>query len=239
MNRTALRADLPTTLAGQIVDLIRDQNLKPGDRLPTARALATTFEVATPTVREALTRLQATGVIDIRHGSGIYVLGDTERMVLVNPVHRLERDKARIILDLLDARLLIEPTLASQAAVHATPDDIDELEGVLAEAGRLLAAAAGDDVIGPKNMTFHTTIARIANNIVLSNVMQSLVELYISEQLTIQFLFDARTRDYREHISILEAIRNHDARLAEDRMRAHIGEVRAVVARTLAEGGMR
>src|SRR5436189_296817 len=80
---------------------------------------------AAPPVRESLRRLEAIGVVEIRHGSGVYVRTGGDRVLVANPYSgRLE---ARMILELLDARLLIEPTLAERTALNASDDEIEEL----------------------------------------------------------------------------------------------------------------
>ena len=79
------KPNLSNYLAQQIQSLIRERDLKPGERPPSAKSLADQFNVATPTIREALRHLQATGMIDIRHGSGIYVRRQSDRLMLSNP----------------------------------------------------------------------------------------------------------------------------------------------------------
>jgi DNA-binding transcriptional MocR family regulator len=64
---------LPDLLAQQILRLIEEGGYQPGDRLPTIADLASRFEAARGTVREALVKLQTIGVLEVRHGSGIYV----------------------------------------------------------------------------------------------------------------------------------------------------------------------
>jgi GntR family transcriptional repressor for pyruvate dehydrogenase complex len=227
MSTTGSRPDLTTYLARQIVELIRREDLGPGDRLPPAKALAATFEVATPTLREALRRLQATGVIDIRHGSGIYVRRDHERLMFVNPHPRHGDPAGRTILDLLDARQLIEPQLAELAAERATDDDLANLERLLGLAEAQLVDR--DDLLHRTNMSFHAAIARASRNQVLAQVMESLIELYSSEQLAILSLYNARDRDHQDHRRIYAAIRNRTGALARDRMHRHLLEVREVV----------
>jgi len=225
------RPDLSQQLSQQIVDLIAAHEMQPGDRLPTMKALAQRFAVATPTIREALRRLQATGVIDIRHGSGIYVLRPDQGMMIANP-HYGQLD-AKSILDLLDSRLLIEPYLAGIAAERATPAIIAELESILAEAEQLLE---GQDVsLSPTNMRFHTAIARASDNQILAHMLESIVEVYDSEQFAILALFNARVSDHQDHLGILEAIRDHDAAVARKRMTKHISRVRSVIAKRLQE----
>ncbi|MCQ0005082.1 FadR/GntR family transcriptional regulator [Actinomadura madurae] len=111
MSQDVARPSLADALTERMLELIRSDGLRPGDRLPSARELSQRFAVTTPTLREALRRLEATGAIQLRHGSGIYVGADLERVVIPNPnVGELEADR---LLQLLDARLLIEPPLAA------------------------------------------------------------------------------------------------------------------------------
>jgi GntR family transcriptional repressor for pyruvate dehydrogenase complex len=225
------RADLTRTLSDQVFALIKSRGLQPGDRLPSMKELAQTFSVATPTIREALRRLQATGVVDIKHGSGIYVRRTNQHLMIVNP-HIGELDGATL-LDLLDARLILEPPLAGLAAVNANEEDIARLEQVLDEAEHLLK---GDDLqLNPANMLFHSAIARASGNRVLAQMLESLVELYTREQLVILELFNARVRDYRDHILIFGAIRDREPELASRRMTRHLQTVRSVVEDRMAE----
>jgi len=219
------RPDLSQQLSQQIIDLIAAHDMQPGDRMPTMRELAAQFAVATPTIREALRRLQATGVIDIRHGSGIYVLRAEQGMMIANP-HYGELD-AKSILDLLDARLLIEPYLAGIAAQTASDGALDELRGILADAERLLDGQAPP--LGTKNMRFHAAIAQISGNRILSQVLESLIDRYGSEQLAILEIVNARVRDHEDHLCIFEALCAHDGSLAAERMQRHITQVRAVI----------
>jgi GntR family transcriptional repressor for pyruvate dehydrogenase complex len=63
--------------------------------------------------------------------------------------------------------------------------------------------------------------------------MDSLLDLYAAEQMVIMQLYDNRERDHREHCGVLEAMRERNADLASERMRAHIEGVRAVLERRL------
>src|SRR5215207_5164016 len=165
------RPNLSVYLARQVLAMIRDRNLGPGDRLPSAKALADQFSVATPTMREALRRLQATGVVDIRHGSGIYVRRDRERLMLSNPGYgALEH---HTVLQLLDARLLIEPHLAELAADLGGEADLEEIDRVVSQGEQLLARDA--DGYFRVNSIFHCAIARASGNLVLAQIVESLI----------------------------------------------------------------
>ncbi len=208
-------------LTERVVDLVRTQELAPGDRLPSVQALATRFGVAAPTMREVLRRLEAVGMVEIRHGSGVYVRRPTTPLVLPNPhPGRLDR---QVILDLLHARKLIEPTLAGLAAEHATDAGIRELERTLERAKANLEAA--DRVLGRLNMDFHRSVARASQNLVLGPVIDSLCSIYEDEQLVVLRLYNNRARDHQEHVGIMEAIRRRDPNLARRRMDRHLRDV--------------
>lgn len=216
-----------------VLDLTRSQRLRPGDRLPSVQALAQRFSVAAPTMRESLRGLEAVGLLEIRHGSGVYLKRQTHHIVLPNPnPGQLSRDT---ILDLLDARLLIEPQLASLAARRATDRDMDDLAAALARAATHLSSE--ERVLGRLNMDFHRRIAALSGSVVLSQVIDSLVGVYEDEQLVVQRLYNDRARDHREHLTILEAVGAHDSELARSRMDTHLRGVRDVLAARLPQEG--
>lgn len=90
---------------------ILDGEWAPGDRLPTLQQLAADFSVSVTTVREALRILESQGNVSIEHGRGMYVRNDP--LLLDDPAVALEELENISIVDLLEARLLIEPELAA------------------------------------------------------------------------------------------------------------------------------
>jgi GntR family transcriptional repressor for pyruvate dehydrogenase complex len=230
---SALRAGLSEYLSQQILQLIRDESLQRGDRLPSVKSLAASFSVAAPTVREALRRLQANGVVEIRHGSGVYLRNGQERVLLANP-NRGEIE-GQTIQCLLDARLLLEPRLAELTAQYADEASISELEQCLDKAEGYLTGN-DDEKLHRANMRFHQAIANFSGNFILAQIIESLIELYSFEQLAIISFYNDRPRDHEEHLEILAAIRDKDAKAAHDLMHRHILDVKAVVETRFAEG---
>lgn len=227
--------NLSTYLIGQIVELIRDDDLRPGERLPSMRSLAARYSVTPPTIRQALGRLQASGVVEIRHGSGVYVRSRQERVVLTNPGHK--EIEPRTLLDLLDARLLIEPQLAEMAARNADEVEVAELQQLLGKAEEYLGGD-NDEMLNRTNMGFHRTIANLSGNSILAQVVESLIELYSFEQLTIISFYNDRPRDHQEHLDILASIRERDTERVRELMHRHISSVRSTVEARLAELGL-
>jgi GntR family transcriptional repressor for pyruvate dehydrogenase complex len=226
---------LSTYLVGQIAGLVRDESLGPGDRLPSIRSLAARFSVTPPTVRQALGRLQANGVLEIRHGSGVYVRSRRERVVLANPSR--DEIEPRTLLELLDARLLIEPRLADMTARNAGGGEIAELQQILDRAEEYLGGD-NDEMLNRTNMGFHRAVAKFSGNAILAQIVESLIELYSFEQLAIISFYNDRLGDHQEHLDILAGIREGDAGRVRELMHRHISGVRSTVEARLAERGV-
>ncbi|HVX42488.1 MAG TPA: FCD domain-containing protein, partial [Mycobacteriales bacterium] len=192
--------------------------------------LARRFGVATPTMREVLRRLEATGAVRIRHGSGVFVQDDAPRSVIANPTRG--PGSATAPLDVLEARLLIEPELAERAARRRTDADIAKLQGILGEVDR--AAQAGDEEArSAASMQFHATVAEVAGNVVLAEAVRAITEIYGDYQLQIAELYADPQRDQEEHSAILAAISAGQPQKARRLMTAHLSEVYDIVSQRL------
>jgi GntR family transcriptional repressor for pyruvate dehydrogenase complex len=236
IERSNAPVSLSAHLAQQVLALIQEESLVLGDRLPSVKELSERFSVATPTMREALRLLQMAGNIDIRHGSGIYVRRLESRLMLTNPY--AGSLSTETILNLLQARLLIEPPVAEVAAATATEKHFENLAGMLAEAeGHLSGQDADDSVLGVVNMRFHRGIADGAGNTILAEVVFTLTEVHIREQMAVLDLYNNRRRDHDQHKLIFEALRARDAPGARRLMHEHLADVIAVIRGKLAGGG--
>ena len=218
-------ASLSDQLAGGLLDLIEEQGLRPGDALPTVRDLAARFSVTTPTIREALRRLQATDAVQLRHGSGVYVGPGIYRLLMPNPNSGPLRDDA--VLSLVEARLAIEPGIAALAAAHRTGDGLTQLELSLDTALR----DPGD--VRPQ-LNFHRELARCSGNQVLFEVVDSLLAVRAKEQRAVRLLIHDQRRDHDEHRFIYEAVRAGDVPAAELLTKEHLNHLRDGVAERLA-----
>jgi GntR family transcriptional repressor for pyruvate dehydrogenase complex len=219
---------LSRQLTKQVLALIQDEYLGPGDRLPSVRELSERFSVATPTMREALRLLQMAGNIDIRHGSGIYVRRLESRLMLTNPY--AGSLSTATILNLLQARLLIEPPVAGLAAANASAKHLEDLSTLLAEAeDHLSGQDAADAILGVANMRFHRAIADGAGNTILAEVVFTLTEVHIKEQMAVLDLYNNRRRDHEQHKLILGALTRRDAAGAHQMMSDHLADVIGVI----------
>ena len=224
------RSGLVESLVQEIAALIQRDHLQPGDRLPTVRALAGRFEVAVPTVREAIQRLEVMGVLQVRHGAGIFVRSAQPRMLFSQASAGVV--DGQTIIDLVETRLLIEPYLAEHAAQAAHGEEVARLAALLQEAERCLSGS--DHALQRANMAFHLAIARCSGNVVLAQVMELLVEVYASEQVAMLSIGDERRRDHEEHVEILAAIQAGDDQGARTLMERHLTGVKQLMIARLA-----
>lgn len=209
-----------------VLGLIESDGLVAGDRLPSVQALASELAVAAPTVRESLRRLQAIGAIELRHGSGIYVRDPRRRVLIANPYPGPLEGQA--ILDLLEARHLIEPYLAGLTASVATDGELAQLGDGLEGAGRLLRGQ--DEALHRLNMDFHRGVARFSRSAVLAQTVDSIVDVYGAEQMVIMQLYNDRLRDHEEHLAIYESLCARDPERSSELMRLHIEGIQLVLA---------
>ena len=222
-----LKQSLSDRLARRIRGLIQRGDYQQGDRLPAIMEMAKRFGVGHPTIREALKKLETMGVVEIRHGSGVYVSRSEEVLFLRSPDYTGAVTK-KLLLDLIRARTPLETQSVSEAVQHATSAHLHEMRRLLQSAEENLS---NDDVLNSVNMAFHRQIALASGNAVLVQLLDVLRELFTEEQRLILNIFGSRERDHREHLAILEALEQRDAALGVERMHTHLEGVATAVLR--------
>ena len=222
-----VKQSLPDRLARQIRGTIQSGNYRRGDRLPPIVEMAKRFEVGQPSIREALKKLEAMGVVQIRHGAGVFVSRSEEVLVLASPDYAGTVTK-KLLLDLIRARIPIEIQSVADAVGRATLEQLQELERLLHEAEQSLD---DDERLNALNMQFHSKIAEASGNSVTAQLLTVLHELFTEEQRLILGIFGSREADHQDHLQILEAIARRDGELAVERMRTHLESVHAAILR--------
>lgn len=225
------RAALSTDLAAAITQMISADQLSAGQPIPAVRSLALRFGVAVPTMREALRQLEGMGILEFRHGSGIYVGPNSTRMVIANVLApRPTREKLE---QLLHARLVIEPPIAAMAATVRSAEGIARLEQALAQAQRCLLAA--DPELAAANSDLHRAVGVVTGNVVLAEILESLAAVHADDQAEILVLHGDAEQDYAEHADIVDHITAGDADAARRSVHDHLAGVLAVVSSRRAE----
>jgi len=224
------KESLAASIARAVKEMIDRQGFGPGHRLPTIAEMARQFEVGSPTLREALRQLQAVGIIEMRHGSGVYVAESHDALFVANPIRRGTPSR-KVMIDLIDTRLLIETFAVALAANNITDAQLTALDETLSRAA-ICIESGNLTALSTINMDFHRGIALASTNSVTHQVLSMLAGLFQSEQYAILELYGSPRRDLKEHEEILAALRKHDAKLASARMRSHLEGVRDALAKT-------
>jgi DNA-binding FadR family transcriptional regulator len=209
-------------VAERLLQYIAEQNLKPGDRLPTEQGLAEILDATRNVTREAVKVLAAIGRLSVRKGAGIFVAASGSSLADEELVHFQPTDMEHVVM-LLDYRRLIEAETARRAATMATPIQVrairDAAETSLAEgiAMRIERFAAAD-------AQFHDAISIAANNVFLQSSVTN-VRKFAGQTDVLLFHGDVpgSLEDAgRQHIAIAAAVADGDTDLASRLMTDHI-----------------
>jgi GntR family transcriptional regulator, transcriptional repressor for pyruvate dehydrogenase complex len=221
----------PRTLALELVDAlgdrIRDGRLAAGDKLPTEAAIMGEFGVSRTVVREALSKLQASGLVQTRHGIGTFVVGLGDAAPFRIPAEQYAT--LRDVIAVLELRIGIETEAAALAAGRRTAQNLADMRAALVAFAS--AVGEGRDAVGP-DFQFHLEIARATQNSHFAELMSSLGSMIIPRaRLTAEAPMSEERRDYLqrvngEHESILNAIANQDPEGARAAMRTHLANSR-------------
>jgi GntR family transcriptional regulator, transcriptional repressor for pyruvate dehydrogenase complex len=220
-----LKQSLSDGLAQRIRRSIQLGEYSKGDRLPAIMEMARRFGVGHPTVREALKKLETMGVVDIRHGSGVYVSRSDDVLVHASQDYTGTVDR-KLLLDLVDARIPIEVRAVACAATNATEENFATMRSLLDKAALNFD---DDEVLSVTNMSFHQEITQASGNLVLSQLLEVLRNLFQKEQRLILNIYGSPQKDHDEHLAILDALEKREERLAVERMQEHLEGVRDVV----------
>lgn len=208
--------NLSDSISAKIEELIKSSKLKPGDKLPNEASLCSMLNVSRGILRESIKLLVSRNVITIVRGVGTFVSenpGITEDPLGFGFI----QDKAQLIMDLLELRMIIEPSLVRIASVKATDAEIEELEKIESEIEKTYAS--GSDYSG-FDVEFHSKIASCSHNGVVQIIFPILTKAIPAiTDITGKSLVAESMKDHRE---LIRAIKNKDSVTAEKVMKQHL-----------------
>ncbi len=199
-----------------LMEYISQDDMKLGTKLPNELNLAEKFGVGRSTIREAVKSLSTKGVLEVRRGSGTYVIAKNFTEDDPLGLSKLE-DKYKLALELLDVRLMLEPEIAAKAAEYASQEQIEAMKSIANEVEELYIA--GKDHM-KKDIELHKVIAQSSQN----RVVEMLVPIINSAITTFVNLTYRKLRDetISSHRAIIEAIENRDSTGAKCAMIMHL-----------------
>ena len=215
----APRRKLTETVAEQLLRAVRE--LPPGTKVPSERELTKELGVGRSTVREALNGLAMLGIVEIRHGQGVFV---TDAPVQVSGPRAITAALERgITHEFIEARLIVEVEVARLAARRRTDEDLTRLSAALVEQEARLKGEIGPlvDVAA----SFNVLLAEAAHNEVLAAMIQSFVSLMVERGPRVYSLEGFGEWDLQEHRGLFDAVRDRDGERAARLMREHIEEL--------------
>lgn len=215
---------LADAITERLEAMILEGSLKPGQRLPPERELAERFGVSRPSLREAIQKLAARGLLTSRQGGGTFV-NETLNNSYTDPILEMLSRHNEFHLDLLEFRDAMEGISAYYAALRSTPADkailiqrFEELEGGFFGADPTQEAKL--------DAAFHLAIAEAAHNVLLLHTIRGvfhLLEQSIVENLAQLFIKpDARVQLMKQHRALLDAILEGRAEDARSRSHEHL-----------------
>lgn len=189
-----------------------------GSRLPAERELAVQYNVSRPTVREAIIALEVQGLVEVRIGSGAYVL----RIPGADDVPGFNISA----FELTEARLLFEGEAAALAATQITDEELAEIGALVEAIARENLDPSGND---KADHAFHLAIARATRNAAVFQTIENLWALRYTSPEAALLHEKARTANVKpvvdEHTAVLEALKARDPVAARSAMRAHLAAV--------------
>jgi len=230
------------SLAGRIVDTLRDMvesgKLTPGEQLPPERELAVQLGVSRTALREALHTLAALGLVEARHGRGVFVIGSSvqaaaQRLSLTignqNGQAGQQENVARIR-ELFEIRRVLEGSAAEWAAQRATDEQIAEMRAVLVTDHEIRTADSPDfTLINELDGRLHALIAASTTNRTLMLLMSVLLDELSLARSNSLMLSERITRSLYQHEALVEAIASHDTMNAHIAMVEHINDVERTI----------
>jgi GntR family transcriptional repressor for pyruvate dehydrogenase complex len=217
-------------LVAQLRESIAAGEVRPGDRLPSEQELARQFGVNRTTVREALQELCALGLLEVHRGRGTFVTSPSEQAsqklasaILLDQIS---------VLELLEARTVIEGRVAAFAAQRATDSDVTELRTLC---DQLESNVDDVDIYLACDTAFHLCLAKCTGNKALLRIVDTIRDL-LGEQQRWLIGLPRQTRTANlQHRRILDAISSHDEDAAIDAITEHLNFARDSLVRILAE----
>jgi len=197
------------SIADQAAAAIRayviSRGLTPGQRLPSERVLAESLGTSRPALREAIRRLEAERVVDVRGRSGTYIAAiDVEELFAV--------------------RLQLEPLAARLTAEHRSSAELQELHSMVRDLRRAVARPVDFSAVDGR---LHAAIARFSGNTVLAQLILQLSDLTLISRGTTVHDDETRAGTITDMAELVDAVDAHDGESAASAMQAHLQRIRS------------
>ncbi|MEA4883310.1 MAG: FadR/GntR family transcriptional regulator [Clostridia bacterium] len=227
------RVKLSDGIVEHIKSLIMAGRLKPGDKLPPERDFAATLGVSRTALREAVRTLSLMGLLDARQGEGTFVSGLVASSFM-KPLSPMLAMGSIDILELVEARRIIESKAVSLCALRASEGELADISALVDE---MQLSISYIEHFNQLDLDFHMAVSRGSHNSVLVATLEAIRDALYEQVRGVQSLPGASDRALGYHYQITAALVDRDSERAEREMAEHLNDVeRAVVASMVGEG---
>lgn len=215
------RVTLCDMVVQKILSKIKSGELKAGDKLPSERELSKNFQVSRVSVREGIKVLSALGFVDVKVGTGA-IVKKIDVMAAIEPLVNSLYLESFALIQIVEARKVIEVSLAGLAAERATEEDMLILEKSLED---MKNNYLNEEVFRDSDASFHVAIAEIAQNEILYKIIFTIRDLLKATSSKTYQIPGAWGKALKYHHRIYEAIKERNSVEAESAMLEHLEDV--------------
>jgi GntR family transcriptional regulator, transcriptional repressor for pyruvate dehydrogenase complex len=216
-------------VAQELLARLADSDVEEGQSFATEAELLEQFDVSRPTLREGIRIVESQGVLEQRPGPrGGLVVRRPPLDMLAHSLSVYLRFNEVPFAAVLEARKVIEPALAAEAAQHGTDGDFGEMAESIE---RMKTQEQDQAAFIAENRSFHGIVARASGNKVLETFWGAISLLAHGEHHGVQYTFGNRQHVIAAHQQILDACRRRNSGAASRAMAEHVGELEHLVRR--------
>jgi GntR family transcriptional repressor for pyruvate dehydrogenase complex len=216
--RPVKKTSISDEIVDQIMGLIESGELQPGQRLPSERDLCVQFGTGRSSLREALRCLSIVGVLHARVGDGTTVAANSGRFLGKIFEWRLITEQQNIE-NLMQVRIALEGLTAANVAVNGTSEDLRSLKLLLEQMKESVNDRAKFSAL---DLEFHIALAKASGNSLVMDLI-SMIRSQLARALSrVLVLPNARPLSLKEHMRVLDRIRDRDAEGARNAMDMHL-----------------
>lgn len=208
---------LPEQIADKLREMIIQEEMKTGSKLPAEAELMARFGVSRSTVREAVKILQTEHIVDIRQGQGTFLCAMPG--LADDPLGLRFADQEELIGQLLETRLLVEPNVAALAAQRRTQEQLDEMKVLL---DKMDNAYLHGENYTPYDIEFHSVVAKCTGNDVLGRLLPTIHESIRAGYQHTRRVEGSYQRASQCHLEMYRAISEHDSDRARQAAQRHM-----------------
>jgi len=208
---------LPEQIADKLREMIIQEEMKTGSKLPAEAELMARFSVSRSTIREAVKILQTEHIVDIRQGQGTFLCAMPG--LAEDPLGLRFADQEELIAQLLETRLLIEPSVAALAAQRRKEEHLIEMKQLL---DKMDNAYLHGENYTPYDFEFHSVIAKCSGNDVIMRLLPTIHESIRAGYQHTKRVEGSYQRASQCHLDMYRAIMEHDSERACQAAQRHM-----------------